>query len=134
MKKIPTKSIEQWRITQGRFASDKSFGANGAFQIPHNLVSLRIIVSDGTDWKLSGLPGIPFEHVSVSLAARCPTWEEMDFVKRIFWRDDETVFQLHVARENWINNHKYCLHLWKPVGIEIPLPPNKAVGLKEPNI
>lgn len=48
----------------------------------------------------SGDPAVPWEHVSVSVsgARRCPTWEEMDAVKRLFWADDETVMQLHVPR------------------------------------
>jgi hypothetical protein len=51
----------------------------------------------------------------------------MDRVKRILWRDDELVLQFHVPRAVHVNRHDYCLHLWKPVGVEIPLPPIQCV-------
>lgn len=69
--------------------------------------------------------------MSVSLPVRCPTWEEMDFVKGIFWGGDETVLQLHVPRSRHVSYHPYCLHLWKPVGVEIPLPPIATVAPEE---
>jgi len=37
--------------------------------------------------------------------------------------------QLHPPRSKWINNHPYCLHLWRPTKQEIPLPPEIAVGI-----
>lgn len=103
-------------------ASRKSFGANGAFIVPGPLKQpLKIVCSDGSDWEAGKLPGVPFEHVSVSCEQRCPTWAEMDFVKRIFWRDDECVMQLHVPRSDHINAHNFCLHLWKPIGVDMPV-------------
>lgn len=112
-------------------ASDASFGANGKFVIPCGRVMLSVVVSDATSWAESGLSGLPWEHVSVSLPVRCPTWEEMDFVKGIFWGGDETVLQLHVPRSRHVSYHPYCLHLWKPVGVEIPLPPIATVAPEE---
>lgn len=90
---------------------------------------LQIIASSG-DPEL----GIEWEHVSVSLSNRPPNWEEMCFVKGLFWDDEETVMQLHPPRSKWINNHPHCLHLWKPKNQEIPLPPDVTVGVKELNI
>ena len=70
-----------------------------------------------------------WEHVSVSLIDRCPTWNEMSVVKKIFFEDHEIVMQLHVSEENHINDHPFCLHLWKPVSKmkAIPLPPKDLV-------
>ena len=48
---------------------------------------LRIIASSGEGW----------DHVSVSLGTRCPTWGEMEQVKALFFRDDETAMQLRPA-------------------------------------
>lgn len=127
MRKNPTKRIEQYRVTTGPRASSADDGANGAFLIPFDRVMLRVIVSDDRDWEPSGMPPPAWEHVSVSLPARCPTWQEMDFIKRIFWGDEETVIQLHVPRDSHINNHDFCLHLWKPVGVEVPRPPLACV-------
>jgi hypothetical protein len=81
---------------------------------------MQIVASDGS-------AEIPWEHVSVSLPDRCPTWDEMEWVKRRFWKADEIVMQLHVAVDDHINCHPYCLHLWRPVFEQIPLPPKVAV-------
>jgi hypothetical protein len=77
------------------------------------------VMSSGRDSK--------WEHVSVSTQERCPTWDEMHLVKRLFWEDSETVMQLHPPQTNYVNRHPYCLHLWKPVTKAIPLPPIEAV-------
>lgn len=68
-----------------------------------------------------------WEHVSVSLKNRCPTWEEMCAIKEIFWGDDEAVMQIHPPKEDYVNLHNYCLHLWKPVNGEITRPPKELV-------
>lgn len=73
---------------------------------------------------------IPWEHVSVSTRHRCPTWREMCFVKDIFWDEEEAVMQLHPKKSSYVNNHDYCLHLWRPLDGQIPLPPEIAVGYK----
>jgi hypothetical protein len=96
--------------------------------LPHpNGARLAVIASDGRDWAECGFAGPAWEHVSVSLPTRCPTWEEMDWVKRQFWEDDEVVIQLHVARKDHISTHNFCLHMWRPVGVVLPLPPAEAV-------
>lgn len=123
-----TKRIEQYRLTDGPFGTDASYGMCGAFAIPRGDVLLQVIASDGDGWLQTGMPLPVWEHVSVSLPDRCPTWDEMDFVKRLFWTDDETVLQLHVPRGQHVNFHLHCLHLWKPVGADLPLPPTQAVG------
>jgi hypothetical protein len=55
----------------------------------------------------------------------------MCYVKALFWDDEETVMQLHPPKSRWINNHPYCLHMWRPTKLEIPLPPDETVGNKE---
>jgi len=71
---------------------------------------------------------MPWEHVSVSCKGRCPTWDEMAYVKSLFWGTDETVMQLHVPDAEHKNFHPYCLHLWRPLQAEIPRPPSIAVA------
>ena len=78
---------------------------------------LRVIASNGDGW----------DHVSVSLPSRCPSWEEMEHVKRKFFHDYETAMQLHVPVAEHINIHKHVLHLWRPHDKEIPLPPRVMV-------
>lgn len=123
-----TGRIEKFRLTTGPMASDEKYGFNGFFLIKHDGVMLRAQSSDATAWKQSGMKGKPWEHVSVSIEDRCPTWEEMEFVRDLFWHESETVMQLSVPRAQHVNMHPYCLHLWKPIGLKIPLPPSILVG------
>ena len=58
----------------------------------------------------------------------------MCFVKDLFWDEEEMVMQLHPPKSKWINNHPYCLHLWRPTKETIPAPPQIAVGLKALNM
>lgn len=83
-----------------------------------NNCDLTIIFSDGLGW----------EHVSVSTPGRCPNWPEMCFVKNLFWSADDVVIQFHPAASEYVNNHPYCLHLWRPQGITLPTPPRLLVG------
>lgn len=97
---------------------------------------LTALVSDGSDWAAHGLPGPAFEHVSVSVRpaggqpGRCPTWDEMCWVKGLFWGPDECVLQYHPPAAVYVNMHPHTLHLWKPVGVEVLLPPSICVGVK----
>lgn len=79
---------------------------------------LRVIASSGEGW----------DHVSVSLPDRCPSWAEMEHVKRLFFKDDETAMQLHVPPSEHINCHPNCLHLWRPQEQAIPRPPSIMVA------
>lgn len=84
----------------------------------HQGAKLTIIAAVGEGW----------EHVSVSTPTRCPTWSEMEFVKRMFFEDHETAMQLHVPPNDHISCHPFCLHLWRPIGVEIPRPPAGMVA------
>lgn len=100
----------------------------GVFAVPLRGLVLRCIVTDG-DQNYAGSPGPEYEweHVSVSLPNRCPSWYEMDYIKDLFWSEDETVMQLHVPKSEHRNIHPHVLHLWKPRNAVIPRPPAEAV-------
>ena len=68
-----------------------------------------------------------WEHVLVCPSNRPPDWDEMCAIKDMFWNDDEVVMQLHPAKSNYVNLMPNCLHLWKPIGQEIPVPPTLFV-------
>lgn len=116
---LPPNIAKFWEVPPlgGRFA-----GVCGAFVLlsPIDKRHLRVIATNGKGW----------DHVSVSLANRCPRWSEMEHVKRLFFRDDETAMQLHVPSDDHISYHPYCLHLWRPHGAEIPRPP--AIMVHDP--
>lgn len=69
-----------------------------------------------------------WEHVSVSTRGRCPTWDEMCYVKNLFWSEEETVVQYHPPKSEYVNMAKTCLHLWRYKG-EMPMPGKWMVGI-----
>lgn len=106
---------------EARFGGPGDEG-NGCFKVksPIDNGELRVLASSGMGW----------DHVSVSRANRCPNWPEMEHVKHLFFRDNETAMQLHVPPSDHINCHPHCLHLWRPQDAEIPRPPGFMVGPK----
>lgn len=105
-------------------------GPYGVFRLrPPGGLELLVIASDGRDWSRCGLAGEPWEHVSVSLPARgrTPTWAELEWVRKQFFRHDETVMQLHVPAAEHVDVHAHCLHLWRPTVTPVPRPPRECV-------
>jgi len=127
MRTILKAKYESCRVRQGPYASTTEDRLNGAFVFIVDGTLLNVMVSNGQDWEASGLEGQPWEHVSVSVQVRTPTWAEMEFIKRVFWEDTETVMQLHVPKNEHINTHENTLHMWRPIGVEIPRPPKRCV-------
>lgn len=114
---------EQYRVTSGPLATTAADGNNGLFVIPRANGSkqrLSIIASDGEGW----------EHVSVSMKDRMPGWDDMCYVQRLFWSPEALVVQYHAPVASHINNHKYCLHMWRPVAETVPVPPGWMIGIK----
>lgn len=121
--------LEPYRFRTGEYGSNPGDDF-GAFRIIGPLgEKLMILASPG-----DANEDIPWEHVSVSTNHRCPTWREMCYVKDLFWDEEEAVMQLHPPRSTWVNNHPFCLRLWRPSNGNIPLPPSIAVGLKSLNL
>lgn len=122
---------EQYRLKNHTIlGSNSSYGNNGFFVIPHHRIDnyfYNCQVSDGEGW----------EHVSVTLSAkkktveRCCTWEEMCFLKNFFWGEDEVVVQFHPAKSDYVNMHKFCLHMWRPTNQLIPVPDPLMVGIPD---
>lgn len=69
-----------------------------------------------------------WDHVSVSLKdkTKTPNWQEMCFVKDLFWNNDECVVQFHPPKSDYVNQHQGCLHLWK-YSNGFPTPPKICV-------
>lgn len=109
---------DDFRVTKGALKSDASFGNNGAFWVTQKKNIFTVIASDQMGW----------EHVSVSLPNRCPTWEEMCFIKSVFWDESDCVVQYHPSKEHYVNNHPYCLHLWRPIDQALAIPASYMVG------
>lgn len=115
------KTPEEYRLKKGVMGSDESYGNNGMFFIPFESYQFKVIASDDKGW----------EHVSISLDNRTPNWREMCFIKDLFWDEEECIVQYHPPKSEYVNNHPYCLHLWRPKDEKLPTPPSILVGFKE---
>ena len=122
MKKHLPLTVVQCRIREGQYASDDSFGMAGGFRLIGPKGVLLLAMSSGPD-RTTG-----WEHVSVSCRDRAPFWHEMVFVKNLFWDEQETVVQYHPPKSEYVNFHPFCLHLWRPMEVHIPMPPSMLVG------
>lgn len=98
-------------------------GLNGLFMFRGPARALLGVLSS-----TANLPDEPWEHVSVSVKNRCPYWDEMCFVKQLFWRDDECVLQYHPPAAVYVNHHPFCLHLWRHATWQPLVPPPHLVG------
>jgi hypothetical protein len=118
-------------VTHPILGTTSADGNNGAFHLnsPEPGWRLTLICSDADG-------EIRWEHVSVHAyrgkgrlgQQRTPTWKEMAFVKDICWDEEDVVMQLHPKKSEYINQHPFTLHLWRPTDREIPTPPPITVG------
>lgn len=137
---LTTKKIEKFRVINGMLGSDKSYGANGQFYIPHYSVQyyrFLVQISDGMGWEHASVSLIKSQTITkkakqspVQLINRCPTWSEMAWLKDQLWEEEDAVCQYHPPRSEYVNNAQYCLHLWRPLEIALLLPPSILVGIK----
>lgn len=132
---------ESARVPDGVLASTRADGCNGAFDVasPEPGWRLAIIAGDGCGW----------EHVSVHayrrrgrttqarilgavgvVQGRVPIWREMAFVKDLFWDAEDLVIQIHPPRSEYVNQHPHVLHLWRPIGQDVPRPTPDLVGYR----
>lgn len=116
---------EKFRKTKGKFATDASWGNNGVFLARRETTPLRIyrcVVSDKGGW----------EHVAVSLPGRTPSWNDMCWIKALFWGPEDCVVQYHPPEKDYINYHRNTLHLWRHKEASIIRPHVSLVGPYEP--
>lgn len=103
-------------------------GGPGRFHIPMRVRQAKywlvVIISDDFGW----------EHASVTVKKfnlkemeRTPTWSEMCFVKDLVWTKQQCVLQFHPPESEYVNNHEYCLHLWRSEDGNFETPPKFLV-------
>lgn len=154
MRHVFCETVESGRIPSGSKPRDPFGMFHLLCPVLHR--TLSVMVSDGKEWqepvsrpsaerlaklpissqnrileiwgerKFVILPLPAWEHVSVS-ARSIPSWEEMCWVKNLFWEPNECVVQFHPSETMYVNIHSDVLHLWKPIGIEFPMPPLECV-------
>lgn len=119
---------DRYQSSDPRLRSSRADGNNGVFEFDSPTSpgwKLYALVSDGGGW----------EHVSVharratasTLQTRTPSWAEMVYVKDVFWSADATVVQYHPKKSAYVNKHAHVLHLWRPIGVDLPTPPIEFV-------
>lgn len=96
-------------------------GFGGTFYDKKSRCYLNFIMSWGAGW----------EHCSVSMPTRTPSWDQMCAIKELFFKDDEWCVEYHPAKKDYINHMPYCLHIWRPIDKELPTPPSIMVGFKK---
>ena len=120
---IDLTTLEKYRDREGerRVYGCNGDNGNGVFKVMVGQRSFLCIASNGGGW----------EHVSVSPCnvkrKNCPTWEEMCEIKDMFFKQEECVIEYHPPKSNYVNFYETCLHLWRPVDGNFPMPPTAFV-------
>lgn len=113
------KSIEEILKCKQLEITTKGFdGFMGFYFDPVTQKKYAFVFSWGGGW----------EHASISQATKTPDWDTMCRFKNIFWKDNEVCIQYHPRKEDYVNMHKHCLHIWRPIDVELPTPPKIFVG------
>jgi len=125
--------LEKGRVRSGLWATTSEWGLSGLFvlQAPTG-AALRIgsHTGDGDmvavdfpsrERKVISAP-TGWEHVTVETDHRTPTWDEMCFVKNLFWKEEECVVEYHPPLSRYVKYNPHCLHLWRPKHAKIPSP------------
>ena len=59
-----------------------------------------------------------WEHLSVSMPSKTPSWDQMCVMKDIFFEEEEECFEYHPKKSEYVNIHPHCLHIWRPIMTE----------------
>ena len=112
--------LDRYRVTDAavrKFYGSVGNSTCGVFHVPVGRDKLLIVARSDGGW----------DHVSLSVRGRCPSWKEMDIIKRMFFKPEETAMQLHPPEAEHVNLQEDTLHLWAPQHAEIPRPPLEFV-------
>jgi len=122
MRKTISAELEKARVRFGHFGSDPTDGTMGAFFLKGPRGRMLRIISSGPP-----MIGYMWEHVSVSTDTRTPYWDEMCYVKDLFWEPEEACVQFHPPTSEYVNHHPFCLHIWRHINGHAT-PPSMLVG------
>jgi hypothetical protein len=104
----------RWRVRTGKWASTEIDGFNGHFIVPLEGEMWMVRISDQLGWK----------HLSISNAQKkiLPNWTVMRRVKEAFFADEEWAVQFFPAKQDYVNDHDWVLHIWVPLNEPLPVP------------
>lgn len=77
-----------------------------------NVLRSVSIMENGDEWI----------HVSVARHDRLPSWIEIAKVKSEFIGDDREAFHMIPKKEDHVNLHRYCIHIWSSEKTKANLP------------
>lgn len=117
------KTNEEIKQTTNLMIKETSLDGGFGYIFKNGKSFASVIWSTGGGW----------EHVSMAPLNRrvIPSWDDMCELKDMFFNDDEVVVQYHPAKSEYVNNKSNCLHLWRPLELEMPTPPTIMVGIKK---
>lgn len=115
--KLPV-NLQRYRLDLPGYVRMPAESIQGAFLIPYADIQLRVICGVGEGW----------DHVSVSIKGRCPTWDELNWIRKLFFLPHETVVQFHPPEAEYVNYHKNTLHLWRSHSQQYELPPKWMIA------
>lgn len=103
---------------------------SGCFLVPKKNTQkpkFFVVATNGTELAAAG-----WDHVSVTVIdeKRTPTWEEMCYIKSLFWEPEDCVVQFHPRESQYVSMHPFALHLWKNIEVQFPEPDPLFVGIK----
>jgi hypothetical protein len=137
---VPEK-LEKARVRSGPWATTPDWGLNGVFILQAPSGAKLSIGSHSGDGKMVALDHsngerhvvdalTGWEHVSVQVepATRTPTWDEMAWVKQLFWEPEECAVEYHPPASQYVRANPYRLHLWRPKHATIPMPSVSVVA------
>lgn len=106
-------SVSPWgcvpRFYPGRWSRLADIEAGSVFRLgPLNVIASLDVLRGNSP------PSTVWLHVSVSRSDRLPSWTDLGFVKQCFIGDDREAVQVLPKESDYVNLHKYCLHLWSP--------------------
>src|SRR5690348_8904636 len=99
--------LDKHRLREGFYGNSEDKCSYGCFIYEGHGYNYKIISSGDNN------PHSEWEHVSVSKTRGknwyLPTWEDMCFVKQLFWDEEETVLQFHPKKSEYVNKHPCVL-------------------------
>jgi hypothetical protein len=93
-------------------------------QVHRGMDGAKYMREDGLAVIMSGSvaeDGKRWLHVSLSRRDRLPNWGDIKHVRDVFLGPEKTAYQIIAPKSEWVNIHRYCLHLWHCVDGD-PLP------------
>jgi hypothetical protein len=135
--KVPA-ALENGRVRSGPWATTPDWGFSGAFHVraPSGAMLTigahpgdgRMLASDGVGSRQVISAPTGWEHVSAEADGRTPTWDEMCWIKSLFWDPEECVIEYHPPASKYVRDNSYRLHLWRPKHAAIPMPSVSVVA------